>query len=100
MFANNTFQIHIFKEIFKCRINNGRCIITVLTRKRCKACRLAKCFAKGLFIIVFLLNFYSVFDLGMKAEWILTDKERVTKQQKIEENRRLRQMLYPETDKV
>jgi len=36
----------------------------------------------------------------MKAEWILTDEERVTKQQKMEENRRLRQMLYPETDKV
>jgi hypothetical protein len=66
--------------IFKCRLNDGRCVITVSTRKRCKACRLAKCFEKG-----------------MRADWILTDEERSIKRQKIEENRRLRQTLYPDS---
>ncbi len=39
----------------------------------------------------------------MRADWILTDEERINKRQKIEENRRLRQALYPdlsETDEV
>jgi hypothetical protein len=39
----------------------------------------------------------------MRADWILTDNERINKRRKIEENRRLRQMLYPdspETDDV
>lgn len=31
----------------------------------------------------------------MRADWILTDEERINKRQKIEENRRLRQTLYP-----
>jgi hypothetical protein len=81
----------------KCRANDGQCLITVSTRKRCKACRLAKCFEKGLefyFINKILLNF---FYLGMRADWILTDEERMNKRQKIEENRRLRQMLYPDS---
>ncbi|CAF2355973.1 unnamed protein product [Rotaria sp. Silwood2] len=64
----------------KCRLNNGRCVITVSTRKRCKACRLAKCLEQG-----------------MRADWILTDEERLNKRKKIEENRRLRQMLYPDS---
>lgn len=64
---------------FKCRANDGQCLITITTRKRCKACRLAKCFAKG-----------------MRADWILTDEERLNKKLKIEENRRLRRMLYPD----
>ncbi|CAF3684447.1 unnamed protein product [Rotaria sordida] len=68
---------------FKCRMNNGRCIITVSTRKRCKACRLAKCLEQG-----------------MRADWILTDEERVNKRKKIEENRRLRQMLYPDSSET
>ena len=36
----------------------------------------------------------------MRADWILTDEERTIKRQKIEENRRLRQMLYPDSDEV
>lgn len=39
----------------------------------------------------------------MRADWILTDEERLIKRQKIEENRRLRRMLYPDsptTDEV
>ncbi|UJR26347.1 hypothetical protein I4U23_007680 [Adineta vaga] len=69
--------------ISKCRINNGKCVITISTRKRCKACRLAKCFEKG-----------------MRADWILTDEERLNKQQKIEENRRLRRILYPDSSEA
>jgi len=65
---------------FKCRANDGKCAVTVTTRKRCKACRLAKCFEKG-----------------MRADWILTEEERMNKKRKIEENRRLRQMLYPDS---
>ncbi len=34
---------------------------------------------------------------GMRADWILTDEERMNKRQKIEENRRLRQILYPDS---
>jgi hypothetical protein len=33
----------------------------------------------------------------MRSDWILTDEERMHKKQKIEENRRLRQMLYPDS---
>ena len=33
----------------------------------------------------------------MRADWILTDEERLSKRQKIEENRRLRRMLYPDS---
>ncbi|CAF3987455.1 unnamed protein product [Adineta steineri] len=69
--------------ISKCRINNGQCKITVSTRKQCKACRLAKCFQNG-----------------MRADWILTDEERSNKRLKIEENRRLRQMLYPDSPEI
>ncbi|CAF4225928.1 unnamed protein product [Rotaria sp. Silwood2] len=59
-------------EKLVCRANDGQCVITVSTRKRCKACRLTKC---------------------MRADWILTDDERIKKKEKIEENRRLRQTL-------
>ena len=33
----------------------------------------------------------------MRADWILTDEERLIKRQKIEENRRLRRTLYPDS---
>ena len=35
--------------------------------------------------------------LGMRADWILTDEERLIKRQKIEENRRLRRTIYPDS---
>ena len=38
--------------------------------------------------------------VGMRADWILTDEERMSKRQKIEENRRLRQMLYPDSSEL
>ena len=66
------------------------------TRKRCKACRLAKCFEKGK-LRCGGKNFCTILDLGMRADWILTDEERLIKRQKIEENRRLRRMLYPDS---
>lgn len=56
----------------KCR-RDGACEITLETRRRCKSCRLKKCFA-----------------VGMKKEWILTEEEKQNKKRRIEENRRLR----------
>jgi hypothetical protein len=34
----------------------------------------------------------------MRADWILTEEERLNKKRKIEDNRRLRQMLYPDSN--
>lgn len=76
-FRRNALRID---KKFKCRSGNGQCAITVSSRKRCKACRLNKCFAQG-----------------MRSDWILTDEERMNKKRKIEENRRLRQMIYPDS---
>ncbi|CAF0725812.1 unnamed protein product [Adineta steineri] len=56
----------------KCR-RDGSCDITLETRRRCKSCRLKKCFA-----------------VGMRKEWILTEEEKLNKKRRIEENRRLR----------
>ncbi|CAF2093465.1 unnamed protein product [Rotaria magnacalcarata] len=56
----------------KCR-RDGCCEITLETRRRCKSCRLKKCFT-----------------VGMRKEWILTEEEKVNKKRRIEENRRLR----------
>ncbi|CAF0737321.1 unnamed protein product [Rotaria sp. Silwood1] len=56
----------------KCR-RDGACEITLETRRRCKSCRLRKCFA-----------------VGMRKEWILTEEEKLNKKRRIEENRRLR----------
>ncbi|CAF1027150.1 unnamed protein product, partial [Didymodactylos carnosus] len=58
----------------KCH-SNGHCVINLEKRKRCKRCRLQKCFK-----------------LGMRKEWILTNEEKQRKKRKIEENRRLRQL--------
>jgi len=33
----------------------------------------------------------------MRADWILTDEERINKKRKIEENRHLRRMIYPDS---
>ncbi|CAF0793076.1 unnamed protein product [Rotaria sordida] len=60
-------------EKFRCR-NNDNCIVTSVTRKRCKRCRLAKCFK-----------------VGMRKEWILTDEEKTLKRQKIVRNRLIKQ---------
>ncbi|UJR22701.1 hypothetical protein I4U23_025737 [Adineta vaga] len=49
-------------------------------KKRCKKCRLAKCFVAG-----------------MRKEWILTETEKESKRRRIEENRRLRE--YQEFEK-
>jgi hypothetical protein len=49
-------------------------VITVATRKKCKKCRIAKCFR-----------------LGMRRDWIMTEVEREEKRKKIEENRRRKQ---------
>ncbi|CAF3920313.1 unnamed protein product, partial [Rotaria sp. Silwood1] len=59
----------------KCRSGTDDCIISLDTRKRCNACRLKKCFNKGL-----------------RKEWIMSEEEKRTKKQKIEDNRRLRAM--------
>jgi len=57
-------------EKLKCR-GNGHCEVTVEKRKRCKKCRLDKCFR-----------------MGMRKEWILSDEEKQRKRCQIEENRR------------
>ncbi|UJR26343.1 hypothetical protein I4U23_007678 [Adineta vaga] len=60
-------------EKLKCH-GNGQCSVKHNIRKRCKKCRMMKCI-----------------DIGMRKEWILTDKEREEKRAKIEENRQLRE---------
>ncbi|CAF1284564.1 unnamed protein product [Adineta steineri] len=62
----------------KCR-NNNKCNVKFDQRKRCKKCRLTKCFSAG-----------------MRKEWILTPEERQAKRIKIEENRRSKQNLVPQ----
>lgn len=59
----------------KCRSGTNDCIVTLETRKRCKYCRLKKCLDKGL-----------------RKEWIMSEEEKRSKKQKIEDNRRLRAM--------
>ncbi|CAF2491112.1 unnamed protein product [Rotaria sp. Silwood2] len=58
---------------FRCR-NNNNCVVTPTTRKRCKRCRLTKCFK-----------------VGMRKEWILTEEEKRSKRKKIERNRLIKQ---------
>ncbi|CAF4493725.1 unnamed protein product [Rotaria socialis] len=60
-------------EKFRCR-NNNNCVIIPATRKRCKRCRLTKCFK-----------------VGMRKEWILTEEEKRSKRKKIERNRLVKQ---------
>ncbi|CAF2948268.1 unnamed protein product [Rotaria sp. Silwood2] len=74
---NDALKLAILSQLpsqdrLKCR-RDGNCEITLETRRRCKSCRLQKCFA-----------------VGMRKEWILTEEEKVNKKRRIEENRRLR----------
>lgn len=72
----------------KCR-RDGNCEITLETRRRCKSCRLKKCFAVGKEVNE--IEFISIFCFpGMRKEWILTEEEKLSKKLRIEENRRLR----------
>uniref|UniRef100_A0A0N5AFR0 Nuclear receptor domain-containing protein n=1 Tax=Syphacia muris TaxID=451379 RepID=A0A0N5AFR0_9BILA len=59
------------KEI-RCPFNNS-CVITKLSRRFCQRCRLQKCF-----------------DVGMKKEWIMSEKARLEKRQRIIANRERR----------
>ncbi|EFO96196.1 hypothetical protein CRE_14664 [Caenorhabditis remanei] len=49
---------------------DGKCEITVETRRFCKGCRLEKCF-----------------EVGMRKEWIMTEEKKTQKRKIIEENR-------------
>lgn len=68
---------------FRCR-NNEKCVITVATRKRCKRCRLLKCF-----------------QVKMRKDWILSDEEKIMKREKVVRNRLLKQQgqvtIQPQT---
>ena len=66
-FRRNAFRP---RNEFRC-INNENCVITINTRKKCKKCRIDKCFK-----------------VGMRKEWIMSETEREEKRRKIEENRR------------
>ena len=57
------------EEAFRC-LNGGKCTINVSTRKKCKRCRIGKCFF-----------------VGMRKDWIMSEMEREEKRKKIEENR-------------
>ena len=55
------------------------------------------CFFSSFQQNICLTEVFLHFFLGMRADWILTDEERINKKLKIEENRRLRRMLYPDS---
>nr|ASL70498.1 nuclear receptor [Brachionus rotundiformis] len=57
-------------NLFRCS-NNNQCEINIQTRKKCKKCRIVKCF-----------------NLGMRRDWIMTEMEREEKRRKIQENRK------------
>ncbi|CAG2170714.1 unnamed protein product [Oppiella nova] len=64
---------------YKCRFGDN-CVITEESRKLCQKCRLKKCFA-----------------VGMKKEWILNEEEKEFRRQRIEENRKYREMCFNQT---
>lgn len=62
------------KKEFTCPFNQN-CEITVVTRRFCQKCRLARCL-----------------DIGMKKEYIMSEMEKVEKRKKIEMNRAKRRV--------
>jgi hypothetical protein len=70
------FRRNAFRDLssFRCA-NSDRCDINVSTRKKCKKCRIRKCF-----------------DEGMNKDWIMNDAERANKRLKIQKNRMLKAM--------
>ncbi|CAG2162090.1 unnamed protein product, partial [Oppiella nova] len=67
---------------YKCRFGDN-CVITEESRKLCQKCRLKKCFA-----------------VGMKKEWILNEEEKEYRRQRIEENRKYREMHHMMSQKL
>lgn len=57
------------KKDFRCPFNH-QCDITTVTRRFCQKCRLEKCFT-----------------IGMRKDYIMSEKDKVLKRQKIEENK-------------
>ncbi|XP_064603317.1 nuclear hormone receptor HR96-like isoform X7 [Liolophura sinensis] len=64
-------------DYFKCPYEE-KCKMDVSNRRFCKRCRLRKCF-----------------EIGMRKEYILTDEEKKRKRERIEENRKQREVSYP-----
>nr|CAD7424992.1 unnamed protein product [Timema monikensis] len=70
------FIYYLFQE-FRCPFSEN-CQITVVTRRFCQRCRLAKCFA-----------------VGMRKDYIMSEEDKVMKRQQIELNRSSRKRSTP-----
>ncbi|CAG2111892.1 unnamed protein product, partial [Medioppia subpectinata] len=67
---------------YKCPFED-KCKVNVVTRKFCRKCRLRKCYA-----------------VGMKQEWILNDEEKELRKNKIEENRKIKEITDKKATKT